>query len=240
MMSMDAVLARGCKLANFCDTSGNPPASKVYRAARIILSQPGIRGYFASGSGVASQEQYHSARGLIKAFTEERLAVPAVIRLGGNCEEDAIRILADYGKDLAGKVEGYGRDDSPELCAGRLEELIRAGGEARHDVRPEAEFRPAEGAYAFETMTGKLFIDRTKCAACASKGCVGACGPKILKLEDGRPALAITPEDAKKGKCTECLACEIFCRFHEKAAIDLHLPIPGLAEYRAGLTRKAE
>ena len=240
MMSMDAVLARGFKLANFCDTSGNPPASKVYRAARIILSQPGIRGYFASGSGVASQEQYHSARGLIKAFTEERLAVPAVIRLGGNCEEDAIRILADYGRDLAGKVEGFGRDDSPEFCAGRLEELIRAGGEARHEVRPEAEFRPAEGAYAFETMTGKLHIDRTKCAACVSKGCIGACGPKILKLEDGKPALAILPEDAKKGKCTECLACEIFCRFHEKAAIDLHLPIPGLAEYRAGLTRKAE
>ena len=71
MMSMDAVLAKGFKLANYCDTSGNPPASKVYRAAKIILSQPGLRGYFASGSGVASQEQYNSARGLVKAFAEE-------------------------------------------------------------------------------------------------------------------------------------------------------------------------
>ena len=95
MMSMDAVLAQGFKLANYCDTSGNPPASKVYRAARIILSQPGIRGYFASGSGVASQEQYNSARGLVKAFAEERPDIPAVIRLGGNCEEEAIRILDD-------------------------------------------------------------------------------------------------------------------------------------------------
>jgi len=72
MMSMDAVLNRRFKLANYCDTSGNPPASKVYRAAKIILSQPGIRGYFASGSGVASQEQYHSARGMVKAFREGR------------------------------------------------------------------------------------------------------------------------------------------------------------------------
>src|SRR5690606_15763067 len=37
MMNMDALLARGFKIANFVDTSGNPPASKVYRAARIIL-----------------------------------------------------------------------------------------------------------------------------------------------------------------------------------------------------------
>jgi succinyl-CoA synthetase beta subunit len=238
MMSMDAVLARGFKLANFCDTSGNPPASKVYRAARIILSQPGIRGYFASGSGVASQEQFHSARGLVKAFTEENLAVPAVIRLGGNCEEEAIRILDTYGRGLPGKIEGYGRDDAPEFCAGRLEELIRAAGETRHAVKPVAEFRPADGAYAFDTLTGKLFIDRARCEACASKGCVEACGPKILKLDQGRPALAITPEEARKGKCTECLACEIFCRFHEKAAIDVHLPIPGLAEYRMKLQEK--
>ncbi|MCJ7623158.1 MAG: acetate--CoA ligase family protein, partial [Anaerolineaceae bacterium] len=37
MMSMDALLEIGYKLANFVDLSGNPPASKVYRGARIIL-----------------------------------------------------------------------------------------------------------------------------------------------------------------------------------------------------------
>ena len=44
--------------------------------------------------------------------------------------------------------------------------------------------------------------------------------------------LAIEREDAKKGKCTECLACEIFCKFHEQDAIVIQLPIPGLIEYR--------
>jgi len=66
MMSMDALNNKGFKIANFVDTSGNPPASKVYRAAKIILSQENIVGYFGSGSGVASQEQFHSARGLVK------------------------------------------------------------------------------------------------------------------------------------------------------------------------------
>jgi succinyl-CoA synthetase beta subunit len=88
MMSMDAVITEGFRIANFVDTSGNPPASKVYRAARIILSQGPIDGYFGSGSGVASQEQFHSARGLVKAFLEEPLTVPAVVRLGGNAEQE--------------------------------------------------------------------------------------------------------------------------------------------------------
>ncbi len=237
MMSMDAVLNKGFKLANYCDTSGNPPASKVYRAVKIILSQPGIRGYFASGSGVASQEQYHSARGMVKAMSEEKLRIPAVIRLGGNFEEEAIRILETYLKDLTAGIEGYGRDDSPEFCAQRLEKLIADNKGALHIVQPIVETVIPKDSYAFVTLTGRLSIDHQKCDACRTKGCVGACAPKILKLEEEKPVLAIPAEDARKGKCTECLACEIFCAYHEQKAIFIHLPIPGLKEYRERICR---
>ena len=232
MMSMDAVLNKGFKLANYCDTSGNPSASKVYRAAKIILSQPGVKGYFASGSGVASQEQYHSARGLVKAFREERLEIPGVIRLGGNYEELAIEILGSYLKRIPGKVEGYGRDDSPEFCAQRMEDLIKENAYKPHQVRPIIEPTPPSGCYSFQTITGEIFFDHQKCAECRTKGCVKACKPEILKLDDDKPVLAVTPEEAQKGRCTECLACEIFCTFHEQEAISIHLPIPGLKEYR--------
>ncbi|MHB1041349.1 MAG: ATP-grasp domain-containing protein [Eubacteriales bacterium] len=124
MMAMDALMREGFKLANFCDTSGNPSASKVYRAAKIILSQPNVAGYFHSGSGVASQEQYHTARGMVKAFLEAGLDIPAVIRIGGNSEEEAIKILTEYTRDLPGKVEAYGRDVPVEFCVRRLKELI--------------------------------------------------------------------------------------------------------------------
>ena len=40
MMSMDAILSRDYRLANFVDTSGNPPASKVYRAAGSSCRSP--------------------------------------------------------------------------------------------------------------------------------------------------------------------------------------------------------
>jgi succinyl-CoA synthetase beta subunit len=124
MMGMDALMRAGFKVPNFCDTSGNPPASKIYRAAKIILSQPCIEGYFHSGSGVASQEQFHIARGLVKAFREVNLAIPAVIRLGGNSEEEGIRIIQEYTRDLPAEIEVYGRNTSVDYCAQRLKELV--------------------------------------------------------------------------------------------------------------------
>jgi succinyl-CoA synthetase beta subunit len=232
MMSMDAVLNKGFKLANYCDTSGNPSASKVYRAAKIILSQPNIKGYFASGSGVASQEQYHSARGLVKAFHEENLDIPGVIRLGGNYEEEAITILTDYLKNIPARVEGYGRDDSPEFCADRMAKLIDKNDNTSHEVKPIVDPDVSGSTYAFETYTGKIYFDHQKCSSCKTRGCVPACKAGILELKDGKPVLSISAEEAKKGKCTECLACEIFCKFHEFDAITIHLPIPGLKEYR--------
>jgi succinyl-CoA synthetase beta subunit len=229
MMSMDAVLRRGYRLANFVDTSGNPPASKVYRAAKIILSQPGIDGYFASGSGVASQEQFHSARGLVKAFLEERLSVPAVIRLGGNAEEQAIAILERAAPELPAPLEGYGKDDTADFCAGRLDTLIE---EPPVEAEPRLAHPEPTQPYSFETLTGTVIYDHAVCAECESKVCIETCVPKILRLEDGLPMLNITPEEAKKGRCTECLACEVECHFLGAGGGYVDLPIAGLDEYR--------
>ena len=40
MMSMDAIVNAGFTIANFTDTSGNPSASKVYRAAELFWRSP--------------------------------------------------------------------------------------------------------------------------------------------------------------------------------------------------------
>src|SRR5215472_12124323 len=124
MMSMDAIVTAGFTIANFTDTSGNPSASKVYRAARIILAQPDLVGYFGSGSGVASQEQYWSAYGLAKAFWELELEIPAVIRLGGNTEDRAVEILSRMSKLLRAPAEGYRKMDTPAFIARRFAELV--------------------------------------------------------------------------------------------------------------------
>jgi succinyl-CoA synthetase beta subunit len=230
MMSMDAVLNRGYKLANFVDTSGNPPASKVYRAAKIILAQDGLDGYFASGSGVASQEQFHSARGLVKAFMEEPLTVPAIIRLGGNAEERAIAILKRAQPEIPAPVEGYGKDDSPEFCAERLHTLVQ---EFKPPTKlPKGLIRPKpKKPYTFDTVTGgQVIFDHAACIECESKICIETCVPGILSLEDGVPILNITKEEAQKGRCSECLACEIECFFEGNRGGQVILPISGLTE----------
>lgn len=265
MMSMDALLAEGFKPANFCDTSGNPPASKVYRAARIILAQKNIVGYFASGSGVASQEQIHSARGLVKAFREVRLNIPAVIRLGGNLEDEAVRILEEGTRDLPAPVEGYKRDDPASFCAKRFRMLVEsfnppaknktehpssemdvepgsptrispgpdAGNPVEDRLNPEspaaADLSIPEHAYRFSTVTqGFVCFDHMVCKNCKIKICIQSCIPRILKEENGVPVLNIPETEAAKGKCTECLACEIECRGIGKTGALIILPIPGL------------
>ena len=228
MMSMDAVLKCGFKIANFTDTSGNPPASKVYRAAKIILAQKNIIGYFGSGSGVASQEQFHSARGLVKAFREENLAIPTVIRLGGNQEDLAVEILENYTQDLPAPVEGYKKDDSADFCAERLKTLVDEFDYSKDSRKKSTVKRDFSEPYRFETLTGEITYDHALCMNCDSKACITACGPQILKLENNKPVLAITTEEAKKGKCTECLACEIECEFHGNKGAYISLPIKGL------------
>jgi succinyl-CoA synthetase beta subunit len=229
MMSMDALLGQGFQIANFCDTSGNPSASKIYRAAKIILSQKNLSAYFASGSGVASQEQFHSARGLVKTFREFGLAMPAVIRIGGNCEEEAMEILRKYTEDLPCVLEAYGRDTSASHCAERLRALV-AEWDPKTQAAPSKREKPDPDAYGFDTVTGRLLIDHQKCASCQSKPCISACEHNVLKLEKDKPVLALTLEEAKKGRCTECLACEIACEFEGEQGLYIDLPIPGLAD----------
>lgn len=241
MMSMDALLRQGFKVATFVDTSGNPPASKVYRAAKIVLAVGPIDGYFGSGSGVASQEQFYSARGLFKAFLEAQLDVPVVVRLGGNGEDRAVEILEGLNGRIPARVEGYKKDDSPDFCAEQLATLISEVAHQQGSTKPgqpskeptdrQAAVRDTEPSllYTFASPTGMVTLNHTQCATCPSKICVEACARHILSLNaEGLPVLNVTSEEAKKGRCVECLACEVDCLLYGAGGGRVDLPIPGL------------
>ena len=231
MMSMDALQKFGYKVANFCDTSGNPPASKIYRAAKIILSQKNIDGYFGSGSGVASQEQFYSARGIVKALRELNPEIPVVFRLGGNGEERAIKILEDYTKDLRSVVLCYGKDTSVSECAVEMNRLIENKNSTNQNsaLKSIGNNRNLISDYSFKTVTnGTVGFNYALCISCTSKVCISECQGGILEEKNGVPVLNISKEEAAKGKCTECLACEVECFAHGNGGGRIDLPIPGL------------
>ena len=129
LLAADALLRHGLKIANYADTSGNPTAAKVYRIAKIILSQPGIKGYFLGGACIASQEQWHHAHGIVKAFREElkdKQGFPVMVLLAGNKEEEALEIIRKGLGDLPIRFELYGRDHvySVDYLAERMKALV--------------------------------------------------------------------------------------------------------------------
>src|SRR5436305_9615079 len=164
MMSMDAIVNAGFTIANFTDTSGNPSASKVYRAARIILAHPDLVGYFGSVSGVASQEQYWSAYGLAKAFWELDLNIPAVIRLGGNTEDRAVEILQRMSRLLGASIEGYRKTDAPATIAEHFAELVAGGKGTKWKPRAprKPDFMKSPAATMIEVKGGRVWMDGSK------------------------------------------------------------------------------
>jgi succinyl-CoA synthetase beta subunit len=113
MIGMDALSRVGLKPANYADTSGNPIASKVYRVAKLVLSQPNIEGYLLAGFMIANQEQWHHAHGVVRALREElpkRPGFPSVLLLAGNKEEESLQILREGLKGLPGRIEIYGSE----------------------------------------------------------------------------------------------------------------------------------
>jgi succinyl-CoA synthetase beta subunit len=233
MMSMDAIVNAGFTIANFTDTSGNPSASKVYRASRIILAQPDLVGYFGSGSGVASQEQYWSAYGLAKAFWELDLDIPAVIRLGGNTEDRAVDILRRMSGLLRAPVEGYRKTDAPAMIAERFAELVAGASGTKWKPRsprvpkfvkdPSTNMLPVKG--------GRVWIDtakwsETRCAVETHSG-------GLIVDRSGAPAATLASEEFAN-KDSELLACDVECRLAGIEGFYLELDIPGLDELIGG------
>jgi succinyl-CoA synthetase beta subunit len=129
ILGVDALTREGLKIANYADTSGNPTAAKVYRAVKVIFSQPGIEAYFLGGFMYANQEQWHHAHAVVKALREElpmRPGFPCLLLLCGNTEDESLMILEEGTRGLPGRIEIYGGDKvyETQFLAKRLKALI--------------------------------------------------------------------------------------------------------------------
>src|SRR6516165_7354069 len=232
MMSMDAIVNAGFTIANFTERSGNPSAAKGDRAARIILVQPDLVGYFGSGSGVASQEQYWSAYGLAKAFWELALDIPAVIRLGGNTEDRAVEILRRISELLQATVEGYRKIDTPAFIAARFSELVAGGGKKWKPRTPRVpKFVKEPSATKLAVKNGCVWIDTARWPEI--RAAVETHSGGLIIDRAGAPVAAL-PNEEFATKDSELLACDVECRLVGIEGFYLELEIPGLDELIGG------
>ena len=239
LLAADALVRHGLKLANYAGTSGNPTGAKVYRTAKVILAQPGLLGYCLIGAVIASQDQWHHAHGIVKAFREvlaHRIGFPVVLLIAGNKEAEALEILREGLSDLPIQLEVYGREYIHQLdrVAEKMQALVHEYQPLAITTRPEDTGPPvteADSFYAFRT--GTIRIRSSLCLDCESLACINACnlyGGYLWRVRKGQMVLGI-PEDQVARACTECLACEYECKRRGKGALSIALPIDGLGTW---------
>jgi succinyl-CoA synthetase beta subunit len=176
---------------------------------------------------VASQEQFGLARAVLKAFLEIKPNIPAVLRLGGNGEDIAKELVERYAQFLPAPIEAYRKQDSADFCASRLNELIENFSPQKHR---DTEVFNHKTDYSFKTKTGTVSFDYSDLDISSAEKIVESCPQKILKLDkNNKPILAIEAEEAERGKCSECVACEFASLDLGLNAVKIDFPIQGLS-----------
>jgi hypothetical protein len=93
--------------------------------------------------------------------------------------------------------------------------------------------------YSFRFRTGEVLIDQSACAECETHACLKAdrlFGTSVLRLQNGKPTLALSAEDAVR-VCNECLGCEIYCQMYGNKGLVIRLDgigIPGETTHEEG------
>jgi len=195
-------------------------------------------GYFGSGSGVASQEQYWSAYGLAKAFWELDLDIPAVIRLGGNTEDRAVDILRRMSGLLRAPVEGYRKTDAPAMIAERFAELVAGASGTKWKPRaPRApKFVKDPSATVLPVKGGRVWIDIARWPQICRAVETHSAG--LIADREGAPS-PVLPSDEFASKDSELLACDVECRLAGVEGFYLELDIAGLDELIASTLPQA-
>jgi len=130
MTTMDELVPLGYYPVNFCDSSGNPVGSKLYRITKVIMSQPQIEGYVFV-SCVSSQQLDNTARGIIKAFKELYPAtggqpnIPSVLVFRGAWDEVALDLFEQHGISGGRWIKVLGRDTAEREAAEIFDALYR-------------------------------------------------------------------------------------------------------------------
>ncbi len=131
LTTMDELVPLGYYPINFCDSSGNPTGSKLYRITKIILSQPHIQGYLFV-SCISSQQLDHTARGIIAALKEiypqsgGKPDIPMVFSFRGSWDDVALDLFRQHGIADSPWVRLLERDTTEIDAARAFDQVYKA------------------------------------------------------------------------------------------------------------------
>ena len=92
MNTMDILESRGHKAANFLETGGGITAQLISESLVLLLSNPSVEGILANLYGGVNP-MVEAAKGVIDGIVENTGNIPVVVKLLGNQQEDAWKIL---------------------------------------------------------------------------------------------------------------------------------------------------
>lgn len=83
LLAMDALMRVGIKPGNYLESSGNPDPESLRKAARIVLSKPGLKALWIAGSFANFTDIQATVMAVLGAMDDTGIRLPIVVRRDG-------------------------------------------------------------------------------------------------------------------------------------------------------------
>ncbi len=123
LVNMDTMHRLGLRAANYAEYSGNPPKEKVQALARLVLSQPGLRGALIVGGIANFTDIKETFSGIAAALDVLKPRYPIVVRRAGPREQEGLDLLRACAARNGVKMEVFGKDTTMADAVTRMKEL---------------------------------------------------------------------------------------------------------------------
>ncbi|MDR2745738.1 MAG: acetate--CoA ligase family protein [Desulfovibrio sp.] len=122
LVMMDTLIRNGAKPINYTEMGGGPTERKLVGLAKVVLSQPGVKGFLRAGNISSNTRVDFVAQALVTAVRElgvDPKKLPMVVRAAGLNEDEGRKILEDAG------ITYFGEEYTMQQAAEKLLEMMK-------------------------------------------------------------------------------------------------------------------
>lgn len=122
LVMMDTLIRNNARPINYTEMGGGPTERKLVGLAKIVLSQPGVKGFLRAGNISSNTRVDFVAQALVTAVRElgiDPKKLPMVVRAAGLNEDEGRKILEDAG------IMYFGEEYTMQQAAERLLKMMQ-------------------------------------------------------------------------------------------------------------------